>query len=158
MKNLILLTILSLAVFIFAGCQSSATTADGKTDTGESAGDIDTSKPIEVSEFHKAYFADEAKWKGKEVTLKGHLTKLGLPKDGDNRVLLTKYSPDPMKNPVTTIEVSCMASNFDHGKDLSKVDTMAMAKKGHQVKGTIKGTDKVSKYDVVVLEPCEYIY
>lgn len=158
MKKLILLTILSLAVFVAAGCQSSATTSDGKTETGAPTGDIDTSKPIEVSEFHKAYFADQGKWKEKEVTLKGHLTKLGLPKEGDNRVLLTKYSPDPMKNPVTTIEVACMATNFDHGKDLRKVDTMAMAKKGHQVKGTIKGTDKVSKYEVVVLEPCQYIY
>lgn len=71
MKNLILMTLFSMLILIFGGCQSSnSTTSDGET---AQAGENEE-KIYQVDELAKTVAADEQNWIGKEVTATGRVS------------------------------------------------------------------------------------
>lgn len=83
MKNLILITILSLFIFATGGCKS-----------GLSPDSVTVDNPATVEQLVDAVMADEAAWKGKKVAVAGRPSSSSKGSSGYKMTLKSKDDPD----------------------------------------------------------------
>lgn len=174
MKNLGLVSISLLAVFIFNACQGTSTTNTTANDTTTKAvannadnavtktspaanssevqpksdlkpADVDPNKPIPVTDVKAAYIADKAAWHGKQISVAGDYFGKGKTTSGDKAGDFYVSITDAGKKLMATCYLDKEASD-----EISKQPT------NHVFKGTIV-EDKGAIVEQVVLKPCEIV-
>lgn len=174
MKNLVLIKISLLAIFIFSACQGTSTTNSTANDaTTKNAAnntnrdltktspaadapeaqpksdlkpaDVDPNKPILVTDVKAAYIADKAAWHGKQVSVAGDYFGKGKTTSGDKAGNFYVSITDAGKKLMATCYLDKEASD-----EISKQPT------NHVFKGTIV-EDKGAIVEQVVLKPCEIV-
>jgi hypothetical protein len=140
MKKIILLTVISLGIFAFAGCGSTA--EKGNTTEKANTGAV----AVKVDELVNSAIADKDAWMGKEVAVTGYVMMTSNA-EGQSGYNMSLVKDKDSRNSETGNSVSCTVQ--------AGVPKDEVVLKTVEVKGKIKRVDGTGNWKMVTLDPCE---